>query len=45
MVYGAEHIEDAQLVELEGCGHTLQMDCEARFNEVLDAFLADRFSP
>jgi len=41
MEYGASHIPGAKLVALEGCGHTVQMDCPERFNEAAFAFVRD----
>jgi pimeloyl-ACP methyl ester carboxylesterase len=39
MEYGASRIPGAKLVPLEGCGHTVQLDCPARFNEAVLPFL------
>ncbi|MCY1017916.1 alpha/beta fold hydrolase [Pyxidicoccus sp. MSG2] len=41
MEYGASRIPGAKLVPLKGCGHTVQLDCPARFNEVVLPFLRD----
>lgn len=41
MEYGAAHIPGAKLVALEGCGHTVQLDCTERFNEEAFAFVRD----
>lgn len=41
MEYGASHIPGAKLVALEGCGHTVQLDCTERFNEAAFAFVRD----
>jgi pimeloyl-ACP methyl ester carboxylesterase len=41
MEYGASRIPGAKLVPLKGCGHTVQLDCPARFNEVALPFLRD----
>jgi pimeloyl-ACP methyl ester carboxylesterase len=40
MEYGASRIPGAKLVPLKGCGHTVQLDCPARFNEVVLPFLS-----
>ncbi len=40
MAVGQAGIPGSQLVELEGCGHTLQLDCTAEFNKTLFEFLA-----
>ncbi|WP_164011161.1 alpha/beta fold hydrolase [Pyxidicoccus trucidator] len=39
MEYGASRIPGAKLVPLQGCGHTIQLDCPARFNEAVLPFL------
>jgi pimeloyl-ACP methyl ester carboxylesterase len=39
---GQEKIAGAQLQELAGCGHTLQLDCAAQFNPALLGFLASQ---
>jgi pimeloyl-ACP methyl ester carboxylesterase len=39
MMYGHEHIRRSQLVGLEGCGHTVQMDCPQEYNAQVLAFL------
>jgi len=44
MRYGADRIPDATLVGLEGCGHTVQMDCHDDFNAAMGAWLASRFA-
>ncbi|MCP3136779.1 alpha/beta fold hydrolase [Pyxidicoccus xibeiensis] len=41
MEYGASRIPGARLVPLQGCGHTVQLDCPARFNEVVLPFVSD----
>ncbi|MFP2926128.1 alpha/beta fold hydrolase [Pyxidicoccus sp. 3LG] len=41
MEYGASRIPGAKLVPLQGCGHTVQLDCPARFNEVVLPFMSD----
>ncbi|MFZ5445545.1 MAG: alpha/beta fold hydrolase [Myxococcota bacterium] len=45
MKAGHEQIAGSELVELAGCGHTLQLDCPAQFNEALFAFLAKQPKP
>ena len=40
MAYGHEGIAGSELVTLEGCGHTVQMDCSQAYNAAVDAFLA-----
>ncbi len=40
MRYGHEHIPGSTLVQLSGCGHTIQMDCPREYNEAVVAFLA-----
>ncbi|RKH09316.1 alpha/beta hydrolase [Corallococcus sp. CA053C] len=37
--YGHAHIGGSKLVGLEGCGHTVQLDCPEQFNAALEAFL------
>lgn len=39
MNYGHNAIKGSVLHALDGCGHTLQIDCSTRFNEHLDTFL------
>lgn len=39
MAYGEKHIRGAKRVELEGCGHTVQMDCAKAYNVTLSQFL------
>lgn len=39
MQYGADRIGGSSLVELDGCGHTVQMDCWPRYNEQVQTFL------
>lgn len=41
MQYGAERIPGAKLVELSGCGHTVQMDCSKQYNDAVLGFLAE----
>ncbi|MFP2904244.1 alpha/beta fold hydrolase [Pyxidicoccus sp. 3LFB2] len=41
MEYGASRIPGAKLVPMKGCGHTVQLDCPARFNEAVLPFLRD----
>ncbi|AKQ69863.1 Alpha/beta hydrolase fold protein [Myxococcus hansupus] len=41
MEYGASHIPGAKLVAMEGCGHTVQLDCPERFNEAAFAFVRE----
>lgn len=43
MAYGAEQIPDATLVTLEGCGHTVQIDCQGDFNRAMVEWLTPRF--
>lgn len=45
MKSGHERIAGSELVELKGCGHTLQLDCPAQFNEALFAFLGKQPKP
>lgn len=45
MEKGRDGIAGSELVELEGCGHTLQLDCAGKFNEALFAFLARQPAP
>ena len=40
MEYGASRIPGAKLVPLKGCGHTVQLDCPARFNEAVLPFVS-----
>ena len=42
MAYGRDHIPNARLVTLERCGHTVQMDCSARYNQEVAVFLQSR---
>lgn len=44
MQYGADTIPDATLVPLADCGHTVQMDCSAGFNDAMTAWLKPRFA-
>ncbi|MFN3201024.1 MAG: alpha/beta fold hydrolase [Bradymonadia bacterium] len=39
MEYGHQGIKGSKLVTLEDCGHTLQMDCSARYNKEVRAFV------
>jgi len=39
MEYGHEGIAGSQLITLEGCGHTVQIDCSGELNQTLQAFL------
>ena len=39
MAWGQGQIKGAQLTELKGCGHTVQLDCPTEFNEALLGFL------
>ena len=39
MVYGHEKISGSELVALEDCGHTVQLDCSEKFNEAFFAFV------
>ncbi len=41
MAYGHSKIAGSKLVELAGCGHTIQLDCPAEYNTAVAAFLAD----
>ncbi|NTX05652.1 alpha/beta fold hydrolase [Myxococcus sp. CA040A] len=41
MEYGASRIPGAALAPMKGCGHTVQLDCPAPFNETVLAFLKD----
>ena len=45
MEYGHEHIPGSQLVELAGCGHTIQMDCPEAYNPKVLAFLQGLAAP
>lgn len=44
MAYGADQIPDAELVTLESCGHTVQMDCHDEFNAAAGQWLKARFT-
>jgi pimeloyl-ACP methyl ester carboxylesterase len=39
MQYGHQNIQGSQLVELERCGHAVQLDCPQEYNEAVSAFL------
>ena len=39
MEYGRASIPNATLIELSGCGHTVQMDCVAAYNAEVEKFL------
>lgn len=39
MAYGHEKIRGSELVALNDCGHTVQLDCSEKFNEAFFAFL------
>jgi pimeloyl-ACP methyl ester carboxylesterase len=39
MKYGEENIKNAKRIELERCGHTVQMDCPDEFNENVFNFI------
>ena len=39
MKHGQRNIPGARLVTLEGCGHTVQMDCSVEYNAAVGAFL------
>jgi pimeloyl-ACP methyl ester carboxylesterase len=39
MQYGHQGIKGSQLVELERCGHSVQLDCPQEYNEAVSAFL------
>ena len=41
MAWGSERIDGSKLVTLEDCGHMLQMDCAAPYNEEVSRFLRD----
>ncbi|MCB9528428.1 MAG: alpha/beta hydrolase [Myxococcales bacterium] len=43
MAWGAGQMPDATLVTLEGCGHTVQIDCHDDFNRAAGEWLAARF--
>ena len=45
MEYGHAHIHGSKLVTLEGCGHTVQMDCAEEYNHAVLAFLATLPTP
>jgi pimeloyl-ACP methyl ester carboxylesterase len=40
MTFGHRGIEGSELVELAGCGHSLQLDCPVRYNAAVERFLA-----
>ena len=40
MAYGHSKIAGSKLVELAGCGHTVQLDCPAEYNAAVAEFLA-----
>ncbi len=44
MEVGRAGIPSATLVELAGCGHTVQMDCAEAYNAAVDKFLRARLS-
>ena len=39
MDYGRDHIYGSTLVGLEGCGHTVQLDCADQYNAEVSKFL------
>jgi pimeloyl-ACP methyl ester carboxylesterase len=39
MEYGHAGIKGSQLVGLDGCGHSVQLDCPQEYNEAVSAFL------
>jgi pimeloyl-ACP methyl ester carboxylesterase len=39
MQYGHANIKGSQLVELERCGHSVQLDCPEEYNAAVSAFL------
>src|SRR5262249_28102207 len=43
--YGHAHIKGSQLVTLEGCGHTVQMDCFEEYNRAVLSFLGSLPAP
>lgn len=45
MELGHEQIAGSELVALEGCGHTVQLDCAEQFNAAFFAFLAKQPVP
>lgn len=45
MESGRSQIAGSELIALPGCGHTLQLDCTAQFNEALFAFLGKQPVP
>lgn len=45
MAAGAAQIPEAGLVTLEGCGHTVQIDCHDGFNAAVGEWLAKHFAP
>lgn len=45
MANGHSAIANSQLAELDGCGHTVQMDCAPQFNDALFRFLASLKAP
>ncbi len=45
MRYGKKRIKGSKLVTLEGCGHTIQIDCHEDYNEAVKVFLEQRLSP
>ncbi len=45
MAAGQAGIAGSQLLELEGCGHTLQLDCTTEFNKALFEFLGKVSTP
>ena len=44
MEYGREQIPDATLMTLEGCGHTVQIDCWRTYNVIVDRFLRTKLA-
>jgi pimeloyl-ACP methyl ester carboxylesterase len=45
MEYGHANIRGSKLVTLDDCGHTVQIDCSRRYNDVVLEFLQDLSPP
>jgi pimeloyl-ACP methyl ester carboxylesterase len=42
MIYGEKNIKNAKRIELQGCGHTVQMDCPEEFNTEVYRYLTTK---
>lgn len=45
MQVGAERIKNGKVVELERCGHTVQMDCSMEYNSAVLGFIGGKGGP